>query len=917
NSDGASGSAVAQREVIRAALADAGLRPGDVDAVEAHGTGAPRADEVELRALQEAYRERERPLWVGSLKSALGHAQAAAGIAGVIKTVLALRSGRLPRTLLSGRPTTRVDWEAGQIRLLDQDQPWPTSRGQGTARPRRAGVSAFGADGANAHVVLEQAPRKSTPARPERTARALPWLLSAANQEALREQAARLLDRAQSEVDVLDVGFSLARSRAGLAHRAAVLGDDLDGFRRGLTALAHGEPAAELRRDTALDGGVAFLFPGQGAERPGVARELCAAFPVFAAAVDEVVGAVDADLADGLRAVLTGDAEDLAASTVFAQTALFAVGVGLFRLLASWGVVPDFVFGHSVGEIAAAHASGALALADAARLVSARGRLMQERMPEGAMVALRLTPRDVLPLLGERLGLAAVNGPESVVVAGALDDVAELVERCAALGVRHRRLATGWAFHSADVDPVLDDLARVAAGLSTAEPGIALVSGVSGGPVGAAELASPAHWRRQARDTVRFHDAVRWLDGRGVRTYLELGVGSVLSALGAECVPEPGRAAFVPLARSGRDVERAVTGALARAHNRGVAVDWAAVFDGSGARRVDLPTYPFQRVPCRAGEPGGELRRPEWVPAPDGGEPGTWAFVGLDWDLPGERYPDLAALERDPACAPDHVAVRVSAARQGDPVQGARLVAHEVLALLRWWLDEPRWAGARLVVVTGNATTTGLVDAPVWGAVRSARVEHPERVALVDVDGSAVPERLVRVIASGEREAAVRGGAVLRPQWTEVAVGSSAVDLSGGTVLVTGGTGALGSALARFLVTRRGVRSLLLASRRGPDAPGAAELVAELEVAGARVRVLPCDVGERAQVEALLEHVPDAFPRRGVVHAAGATAEDALAGTRPDALDEVFRAAVSGAWWLHRATAGHDLALFALCSSAT
>ncbi|GAA2673564.1 MULTISPECIES: type I polyketide synthase [Actinosynnema] len=932
NSDGATGSGDAQREVIRAALADAGLRPGDVDAVEAHGTGVPQADEVELRALQEAYRERERPLWVGSLKSALGHAHAAAGLAGVIKTVLALRSGRLPRTLLAGRPTTRVDWALGQVRLLDEDQPWPTSRGQGTARPRRAGVSAFGASGTNAHVVLEQAPRKSAAPRSRRTARPLPWLLSGASPDALRERASRLLDRVQSEVDVLDVGFSLARSRAGLAHRAAVLGDDLAGFRRGLAALAHGEPASELRRDTAQGGGVAFLFPGQGAERPGVARELCAAFPVFAAAVDEVVGAVDADLADGLRAVLTGDAEDLAASTVFAQTALFAVGVGLLRLLGSWGVVPDFVFGHSVGEIAAAHAAGALALADAARLVSARGRLMQERMPEGAMVALRLTPQDVLPLLGERLGLAAVNGPESVVVAGALDDVAGLVERCAALGVRHRRLATGWAFHSADVDPVLDDLAEVATGLSAAEPVIPLVSGVSGGPVGARDLAAPEHWRRQARDTVRFHDAVRWLDGRGVRTYLELGVGSVLSALGAECVPEPGRAAFVPLARSGRDVERAVTSAVARAHNRGVAVDWAAVFDGTGARRVDLPTYPFQRVRCQvdevvgdvagdvaeeaADEVGGELRRCDWVPAPAGGEPGTWAFVGLDWELPGERYPDLAALERDSERAPDHVAVRVSAARQGDPVQGARLVAHEVLALLRWWLDEPRWAGARLVVVTGNATTTGLVDAPVWGAVRSARVEHPDRFALVDVDGSAAPERLLRVIASGEREVVVREGAVLSPQWTDVEMRPSDVDLSGGTVLITGGTGRLGSSVARFLVARRGVRSLLLASRRGPDAPGAAELVAELENSGARVRLVPCDVGERAQVEALLEHVPDALPLRGVVHAAGVAADDVLAGTRPDALDEVFRAKVSGAWWLHRATAGHDLALFTLFSSA-
>ncbi|ONI92325.1 hypothetical protein ALI22I_04505 [Saccharothrix sp. ALI-22-I] len=946
NQDGASNgltapSGLAQQDVIRAALANAGLAPAEVDAVEGHGTGTPLGDPIEAQAVLATYgrqRPADQPLWLGSLKSNIGHAQAAAGIAGMVKTVMALRHALLPRSIHLGEPTRQVDWSAGHVRLVTDSRPWPQ-----TGRPRRAGVSSFGISGTNAHVILEQAPDEDPRPREDRSNRSvLPWLLSAKTPRALRAQGARLLSFVEGnpDLDLADVGLSLASSRAGLEHRAAVVGTKRDCFLRGLSALVGDESAPEVHEDVVVEGGVAFLFPGQGAEWPGMGRELYAAFPVFATAVDEVVCALDADIAADLREAMFGEARDLLERTVFAQAALFAVEVGSFRLLESWGVVPDFVLGHSVGELAAAHVSGALSLTDAARLVSARGRLMQARLPAGAMVALRATPDDVLPLLDERVSLAAVNGPSSVVISGDEDAVAELVDRCTARGWRHRRLSTAHAFHSPHVDLMEDDFEEVASDLSVAEPAIPLVSGTTGEPVGVRELRRPGHWCRQARDTVRFYDGVRWLSAQGVRTFMELGPDSVLSAMGAECVEDRTRSAFIPIMRSGRDAEHTTARAVAQLHNRGVGVDWRAVFRGTGAREADLPTYAFQRQPYWAGvpvereareaeEPGGELYRCDWVPISDNGvvEPSSWAFVGScpeGWAtaVGGTDYPDRTSLCRavdTGTDVPQFVVVGVAAATEDDRAEGAHSAAHEVLELVQWWLGDSRWDSSRLVVVTDGATGTGLAHAPVWGLVRSAQAEHPDRFVLVDRDsGTTAPEGLFRAVASGEKEVVVRGEEVVVPSWIPVAppVSPASTDLSGGTVLVTGGTGVLGSCVARFLVERWGVGSLVLASRRGPDAPGASDLVVALESSGARVRVVSCDVGSREEVADLVASVPSGWPLRGVVHAAGTTEDGVISGAGPDVVPRVFRAKVTGAWWLHQATAELDLAFFVFFSSA-
>ncbi|HEY0696842.1 MAG TPA: beta-ketoacyl synthase N-terminal-like domain-containing protein, partial [Micromonospora sp.] len=594
NSDGASNGLTApngpsQQRLIADALADAGLDPADVDAVEAHGTGTRLGDPIEAKALIAAYgTDRSRPLWLGSVKSNIGHTQAAAGVAGVIKMVLALRNGRLPRTLHVDEPSPYVDWTGGPLRLLTDEQPWPAGH-----TPRRAAVSSFGISGTNAHVVLEEAPRDDLPPA-EQPDWPAPLVVSARTVPALRQQARRLdaFLTAHPDLPAPDVAAAAAR-RTPFEQRAVVLDRD------GLAALADGRDTPAVITGTATEGRLALVFSGQGSQRPGMGRELAATEPRFAEALDEVCAALDRHLDRPIRAVIDGE-PDLLDQTAYTQPALFAVEVALFRLLRHWGVRPDFVLGHSIGEIAAAHAAGALSLDDAARLVVARGRLMQALPAGGAMVAVEATEHEVEPLLtgpAARVGLAAVNGPTSVVVAGPEDAVGDLADTFAARGRRTTRLRVSHAFHSPLMEPVLADLGKLEADLTHRPTRIPLVANETGAPV---DLIEPGHWSRHARRPVRFAQSVRWLRAQGVTRFLEVGPGGVLSAMVLDSVaevdsvdPEHGPSVAVPLLRTGRDEGESTREALARLFVHGVPVDWAALV-GTAGRHVELPTYPFQ-----------------------------------------------------------------------------------------------------------------------------------------------------------------------------------------------------------------------------------------------------------------------------------------------------------------------------------
>ncbi|MEU1689998.1 SDR family NAD(P)-dependent oxidoreductase [Micromonospora sp. NPDC005707] len=1228
NQDGASNGLTApngpsQQRVIRQALANAGLTPTDVDAVEAHGTGTTLGDPIEAQALLATYgQDRDEPLWLGSIKSNIGHTQAAAGVAGIIKMVLALRHRLLPPSLHADTPSSHVDWDAGEVALLAEAQPWPAR----ADRPRRAGVSSFGISGTNAHLILEEAPAEG--ARPPAAAPAsgpLPWLLSAKTPAALRAQAARLaahLDE-HPELEPATIAHALATTRATFTHRAAIVpppgrpdnephtaADLIAALRALATGASHTglvrTPAEEQQQTGA--GKVAFLFTGQGAQHPGMTADLYARFPVYAAALDEVCAALDPHLDHPLREVMCGEHTDLLGQTRYTQPALFAAETAMVRLLDSFGVRPDHLIGHSIGELTAAHIAGVLDLDHAARLVATRARLMHH-MPRGAMLAVTAPLDRIQPILNTHpdVSLAGHNSPTSLVLAGNTDTIDTLAAQLTEQGVRARKLHVAHAFHSAHTDPILDDFREAAAQITYRPAALPIVSNLTGQLATDEQLSDPDYWTRHIRETVDYNAGTRTLHDLGVTHYIEVGPDATLSTLTQETVT--GITAIATQQRK-QDGTTTLLTALATAHTTGVDVDWAPLLPSGPAPTVPLPTYAFQEQRywlhadaavgeaedlglSSAGHPllGAAIELPHdqghlftaqlsaaahpWIgdhtvggahllpgtafvdialhagahtghpylheltiEAPlalDGGTPvrlqvevGAADDAGLrpltvrsraartegDWTrhatgtlsavapapaTPEPAWPPAGAVEVDvdglyadlaasglnygpvfqgvqrawragntihaelslpegidtggygvhPALldaalhtmafldpvdgvrawlpfswagaalhAPAGGSLRIRLSRTGpervsldavdgagtpvltvtslavrplpadlagtarpapvylldwvpladpapaagtyptvgpaaleaaladgtmptgtvllrpDPVDGdvpagTHRTVEQVLAAVRGWLDAGDGTG-RLVVLTRGAVAVGdgddvpdLPGAALWGLVRAAQSEHPDRLLLLDHDDdprtlAALPAVVDAAVADGEPQLAVRGGVAAVPRLVRgPAADAPPVTLDpAGTVLVTGGTGTLGGLLAGHLVGRYGVRRLLLASRRGPDAPGVVDLIARLAALGAEVEVTACDLGDPAAVRALVTGVDPRHPLTAVFHTAGVVDDATLHTLTPERLHAVLTPKVDAAWQLHQATRDLPLAAFVLYSSA-
>ncbi|MEU0156029.1 type I polyketide synthase, partial [Micromonospora fulviviridis] len=1056
NQDGASNGLTApngpsQQRVVLQALASARLSPEQVDAVEAHGTGTSLGDPIEATALLATYgqgRPADRPLRLGSVKSNIGHTQAAAGVAGVIKMVMALRHGTLPATLHVDEPTPHVEWSAGAVSVLTEAVPWPPGE-----QPRRAGVSSFGMSGTNAHVIIEEAPpepaddattapagpgtEEAAPApvsgpAPVATTGLVPVLLSARDSAGLAAQASRWADWLDTDADtdtdgfpLTDVGWSSVTTRGALEHRAVVLAADRAGLRDDLRTLAAGGTAPGLVVGSGPRGGqLAFLFSGQGAQRAGMGRELASAFPAYAEALAEVCRELDRHLPRPLGPILTAEpgteAAELLDQTRYTQAGLFAVEVALYRLLESWGVTPDVLMGHSIGEVVAAHVAGVLPLVDAATLVAARGRLMQALPAGGAMLSVAAAPADVEAVLAEvegPIGVAAVNGPAAVVVSGGADAVAEVDRRCADRGIRTKRLNVSHAFHSPLMEPMLAEFAAVVSRLELRAPTLPIVSNLTGAPVDPEAVRTAEYWVRHVREAVRFADGVEQLRALGAGTFLEVGPSGVLTALTREILgPDT---TSVALLRRDRPEPAALLTALAELHVAGVAVDWRKLFAGADPRRVRLPGYAFHRQrfwpepapPAVTGDGTGadaefwaaveqadvEALRDQlgadpaagadpvqallpalpvlsswrrhrhdrstadgwsyqvvWKPVPvaEGDRPvGRWLLV-----LPADAAPawedDLLGLF---AAAGDEPAVlrvgvddldRAALAERLRAVAGERPVAgvlHLVAgqdrllsghpgvsvaaattlvllqALTELDLAAPVWCLTSGAVKAGPADRlTDPLQTLVWGLGRAAGVEQPHRWGgLVDLPAAvdaAVLRRLAAVLAggSGEDQVAVRAGGV----WGRRLAPAPAPDRPAGerwadaTVLVTGGTGALGGHVTRWLLDR-GARRVVLVGRRGAATPGLAGLLAEHGADG-RVTAAACDMTDRQAVAALLDSLPDLTV---VVHAAGTDQLTPLTGTTLDEFSRVVAGKVLGALHLDECLADRPLAAFLMFSS--
>ncbi|WP_239157704.1 type I polyketide synthase [Streptomyces sp. SID13726] len=939
NQDGASNGLTApngpsQQRVIRAALADAGLTPGDVDAVEAHGTGTPLGDPIEAQALLATYGDRgadQVPALIGSVKSNIGHTQAAAGVAGVMKMVLALRAGRLPRTLHVDEPSAHVDWSAGSVELLTEARAWPEGD-----RVRRAAVSSFGISGTNAHVILEQAPDgeqapddEPAPAAPAAApvvdlGGLVPWVVSGRGTSALAGQAGRLAGFATADVDIDVVAAGLVTAREVFGHRAVLMGRDATELTTAAQALADGAESQGAVTGEAVAGGrVVFVFPGQGPQWAGMGRELLVSSPVFADSIAQCETALAPYVDWSLTDVLAGDGGELERADVV-QPVLWAVMVSLAAVWRAAGVEPAAVLGHSQGEMAAACVSGALSLEDGARVVALRAKPIMRLAGTGGLL-LVFAPLDrVEPLFTEGIGIAAVNGPRSVVVSGSEAALGEFLTVCTAAGLRARRVAIDYASHSPMVEEVEAEIMEALSGLTSQAPEVPMLSTYTGEWVRAGDL-DAAYWYGNLRHRVRLAETIGELADTGHEMFIEVSPHPVLTPAVQDCLDERGGGVVLGTLRRDQGGSERLLRSLAEAFVHGAPVDWPTLLPAGPATPVDLPTYAFQRSrywleSTRPRPEAADWRyRVTWQRAaePRGLFQGRLLVIAPPAEVTGQAG-ELAALLTDSGAevvwretATDDVpSSYAELLREAGPVAGVlSLLALDTvpgetdgvprglaatLALARALAAER--PGTRLWLATSGAVCTGPGDecpgdpaqAQVWALGRVFGLEHPESwgglVDLPQTPDATTGRHLAAVLAGGlgdEDQLALRGNGVhvrrlaraSRPATDTATATGTAVATVGwrphGTVLITGGTGGIGGQVARRLA-REGAGRLVLTSRRGLDAPGARELAGELVELGVEVVVEACDAADREALEALVDRVEkEGDPITAVFHAAG------------------------------------------------
>ncbi|MFF8838688.1 SDR family NAD(P)-dependent oxidoreductase [Streptomyces sp. NPDC015130] len=946
NQDGASNGLTApngpsQQRVIRRALADARLAPGDVDVVEAHGTGTRLGDPIEAQALIATYgqeKSSEQPLRLGALKSNIGHTQAAAGVAGVIKMVQAMRHGLLPKTLHVDEPSDQIDWSAGTVELLTQAVDWPQKQDGGL---RRAAVSSFGISGTNAHVVLEEAPADEiTPADGPTADGTVPWLVSAKTPAALDAQIERLAAYADGRTDLAPaaVARGLVSGRTAMEHRAVAVGDGREALRDALRM-----PEGLIRGTSTDVGRVAFVFPGQGTQWAGMGAELLDVSKEFAAEMAACETALSRYVDWSLEAVVrqapgapTLDRVDVV------QPVTFAVMVSLAKVWQHHGITPQAVVGHSQGEIAAAYVAGALSLDNAAKVVALRSKSIGAHLAgKGGMLSLALAEADVLERLTafDGLSVAAVNGPTATVVSGDPVQIEELARTCEADGVRARIIPVDYASHSAHVETIETELAEVLAGLTPRVPEVPFFSTLEGAWITTPALDS-GYWYRNLRHPVGFAPAVETLaTDEGFTHFVEISAHPVLTMALPETVTGLGTL------RREQGGQHRLTTSLAEAWASGLPVDWSPLLPTAGPN-PELPTYAFrtERFWLQSAAPTSAADdwryRVEWKPltASGGAElSGRWLVAAgsePDAELVGALTAAGAEAVVLTAGADDDretLAARLTALTTGDTFTGVVSLLDTLVPQIAWvqalgdaGIGAPQWS------VTTGAVSIGHGDVPadperamLWGLGRVVALEHPERWAgLIDLPVQPDTTALTHLVttlsgATGEDQVAIRTTGLHARRLARAPLHNRRPTRDWqphGTVLITGGTGALGAHAARW-TAHHGAEHLLLVSRSGDQAPGAAELVGELEALGTRVTLAASDVTDPDAMRTLLGTIPADTPLTAVLHTAGAPGGDPLDATGPEDVARILGAKTRGAEVLDELLRGTPLDAFVLYSS--